>query len=52
MNTNYYGFIVEKYGKLGITKKERVLIFSQDGMSYYSLPDDKEYVKNLRAFKN
>ena len=52
MNTNYYGFLVEKYGKWRITKKERVLIFSQEGISYYPIPEDKEYVQNLRNFKN
>ena len=52
MNNNYYGFLVEKYGKWKITTKERVLIFSQEGVSYYPLPDDKEFRQNLLAFKN
>ena len=52
MNTNYYGFLIEKYGKWKINKKERVLIFSQDCISYYPLPDDKEFHQALLAFKN
>ena len=51
MNQNYYGFLIEKYGKWGITKKERVLILSQDGISYYPVPDDEEFHQNLIAFK-
>ncbi len=52
MNQNYYGFLIEKYGKWGITKKERVFIFSQDGISYYPVPDDEEFRQNLIAFKS
>ena len=52
MNTNYYGFIIEKYGKWGINTKERVFIFSQEGLSYYPLPDDKDFVQTLKTFKN
>ena len=51
MNTNHYGFLVEKYGKWKINKKERVLIFSQEGISYYPLPDDKEFHQNLLSLK-
>ena len=51
MNQNYYGFLIEKYGKWGITKKERVLILSQDSISYYPVPDDEEFHQNLIAFK-
>ena len=43
MNTNYYGFLIEKYGKWKINTKERVLIFSQEGVSYYPIPK----IKNL-----
>ena len=52
MNQNYYGFIIEKYGKWGITKKERMLILSQDSISYYPIPDDEEFHQNCIAFKN
>ena len=52
MNTNYYGFIIEKYGKWGINTKERVFIFSQESLSYYPLPDDKDFVQTLKTFKN
>ena len=52
MNTNYYGFLIEKYGKWKINTKERVLIFSQEGVSYYPIPEDKEFVKNLKIIKN
>ena len=52
MNNNYYGFLIEKYGKWKINKKERVLVFSQEGISYYPLPEDKEYRQNLLSFKN
>ena len=51
MNTNHYGFLVEKYGKWKINKKERVFIFSQEGISYYPLPDDKEFHQNLLSLK-
>ena len=52
MNPNYYGFLIEKYGKWKINKKERVLIFSQEGVSYYPLPDDKEFYQKLQSSKN
>ena len=52
MNQNCYGFIVEKYGKWGITKKERMLIFTQDSISYYPIPNDEEFHQNCLAFKN
>ena len=52
MNTNYYGFLIEKYGKWKINKKERVLILSQEGISYYPVPDDKELYQKLLSFKN
>ena len=52
MNTNYYGLLIEKYGKWKINKKERVFIFSQEGISYYPLPDDKEFRQNLLSLKN
>ena len=51
MNQNYYGLLIEKYGKWGLTKKERVLILSQDSISYYPLPDDEEFHQNLISFK-
>ena len=40
MNQNLYGLLIEKYGKWGITKKERMLLLSQEGISYYPLPDN------------
>ena len=52
MNPNYYGFLIEKYGKWKINKKERVLIFSQEGAAYYPLPNDKEFYQKLQSFKN
>ena len=52
MNTNYYGFLIEKYGNWKINTKERVLIFSQEGVSYYPIPEDKQFVKNLKIIKN
>ena len=52
MNSNYYGMLVEKYGKWKINTKERMLVFSQEGLSYYPLPDDKELVQNFRNIRN
>ena len=51
MNQNYYGFLIEKYGKWGITKKERVLILSQESISYYPLPEDEEFYQTLLTLK-
>ena len=51
MNQNIYGLLVEKYGKWGITKKERVLILSQESISYYPVPDDEDFHKNLLSVK-
>ena len=51
MNPTYYGLLVEKYGKWGITKKERVLILSQESLSYYPIPEDQECFQNLVALK-
>ena len=51
MNQNFYGFLIEKYGKWGITKKQRVLILSQDSISYYPLPDDEDFHQSLIATK-
>ena len=52
MNSNYYGFLIEKYGKWKLNTKKRVLIFSQEGVSYYPIPEDKDSVQNLINFKN
>lgn len=51
MSNEIYGFLVEKYGKWGLTKKERVLIFSQESVSYYPVPEDKEFYQKLVDFK-
>ena len=40
-NSNFYGILVEKYGKRRLTTKERVMIFDEKELSYYPLPDDK-----------
>jgi hypothetical protein len=52
MNSNYYGMLIEKYGKWKINTKERVFVFSQEGISYYPLPNDKEFAQTLRTLKN
>ena len=40
-NSNFYGILVEKYGKRRLTTKERVMIFDEKELTYYPLPDDK-----------
>ena len=41
-NSNFYGIVVEKYGKRKLTTKERVMIFNEKELSYYPIPNDKK----------
>ena len=47
-NSNFYGIVVEKYGKRKLTTKERVMIFDDKELSYYPIPNDKQ-ARNYRA---
>ena len=51
MSQNYYGIILQKYGKWGITKKERMFILSQEGLSYYPIPEDEEFQQTFNKLK-
>ena len=51
MTQNYYGLLSEKYGKWGFTKKERIFIFNQEGISYYPVPEDQDIHNTLSSLK-
>ena len=51
MSQNYYGIILQKYGKWGISKKERMFILSQESISYYPLPNDREFLQTFNKLK-